>query len=77
MNTIGGLVFLLATVFGGYTIAGGKFGIILHTLPYELMMIGGAAIGIFVMSNSTQDIKHTLGGFSKMDTSDNPGLPLI
>ena len=51
MNIIGGLVFLLVTVFGGYTMAGGKFGIILHSLPYEMMMIGGAAIGTFVMSN--------------------------
>ena len=29
MTTIGGLVFLLACVFGGYIIAGGKFDIIL------------------------------------------------
>ena len=66
MNLIGGLVFLLVTVFGGYTMAGGKFGIILHSLPYEMMMIGGAAIGTFVMSNSMYGIKHTLGGFSKI-----------
>ncbi|WP_376098151.1 flagellar motor stator protein MotA [Roseomonas sp. CCTCC AB2023176] len=66
MTTIGGFVFLLVTVFGGYTIAGGKFGIILHSLPYEAMMIGGAAIGAFVMSNSMHDVKHTLAGFGKI-----------
>lgn len=66
MTTIGGLVFLLGMVFGGYVIAGGKFGIILHSLPYEMMMIGGAAIGAFVMSNSMHDIKHVLGGFGKI-----------
>ncbi|WP_426955277.1 flagellar motor stator protein MotA [Muricoccus radiodurans] len=66
MTTIIGFVFLLATVFGGYTIAGGKFGIILHSLPYEALMIGGAAIGAFVMSNSMHDVKHTLGGFGKV-----------
>jgi len=66
MTTIAGLIFLLVTVFGGYTVAGGKFDIILHSLPYEMLMIGGAAIGTFVMSNSVHDIKHTLGGFGKI-----------
>jgi chemotaxis protein MotA len=66
MTTIGGLVFLLAMVFGGYIISGGKFGIIMKSLPYEMMMIGGAAIGAFVMANSVAGIKHTLGGFGKI-----------
>jgi chemotaxis protein MotA len=66
MTTIGGLVFLFGMVFGGYIISGGKFGIILHSLPYEMMMIGGAAVGAFVMSNSMHDIKHVLGGFGRI-----------
>ncbi|WP_149537744.1 flagellar motor stator protein MotA [Siccirubricoccus phaeus] len=66
MTTIGGLVFLLACVFGGYVIAGGKFDVILHSLPHEMITIGGAAIGAFVMSNSPHDIKHVLGGFGKI-----------
>jgi len=66
MTTIGGLVFLLVCVFGGYIIAGGKFDIILHSLPHEMLTIGGAAIGAFVMANSVHDIKHTLGGFGKV-----------
>ena len=66
MTTIGGFVFLLGMVFGGYLIAGGKFDIILHSLPYEMMMIGGAAVGSFLMSNSVHDIKHVLGGFGKI-----------
>ncbi len=66
MTTIGGLVFLLACVFGGYVMAGGKFDIILHSLPHEMVTIGGAAIGAFVMSNSLHDIKHALSGFGKI-----------
>ncbi len=31
-----------------------------------MMMIGGAAIGAFVMANSMHDVKHTLGGFGKI-----------
>lgn len=66
MTTIGGFIFLLVTVFGGYMIAGGKFGIIMKSLPYEMLMIGGAAIGTFIMANSVHDIKHTLAGFGKI-----------
>ncbi|TCH96679.1 flagellar motor stator protein MotA [Roseococcus sp. SYP-B2431] len=66
MITIAGFLFMLVMVFGGYTIAGGKFGIILHSLPYEMMMIGGAAIGAFLMANSMQEVKHTLAGFGKI-----------
>jgi chemotaxis protein MotA len=66
MTAIAGFVFLLVMVFGGYLIAGGKFGIILAALPFEMMMIGGAAIGAFIMANSMHDVKHTLGGFGKI-----------
>ena len=66
MTTVGGLVFLLVCVFGGYVIAGGKFGIIMHSLPHEMITIGGAAIGAFVMANSVHDIKHVLGGLGKV-----------
>jgi len=66
MTAIAGFAFLLVMVFGGYLIAGGKFGIILAALPFEMMMIGGAAIGAFIMANSMHDVKHTLGGFGKI-----------
>ncbi len=66
MTTIGGLIFLFICVFGGYVMAGGKFDIILHSLPHEMVTIGGAAIGAFIMSNSVTDIKHVLGGFGKI-----------
>jgi chemotaxis protein MotA len=66
MTTIAGFAFLMVMVFGGYLLAGGKFGIILGALPFEMMMIGGAAIGAFVMANSMHDVKHTLGGVGKI-----------
>ncbi len=65
MNIIAGLVVLFVCVFGGYTIAGGKFGIIIAALPFEMLMIGGAAVGAFLMSNSFGAVKHTLHGFGK------------
>jgi chemotaxis protein MotA len=66
MTTILGFVIMMVTVFGGYMIAGGKFGIILKSLPYEMLMIGGAAVGAFLMANSMGGVKHTLAGFGKV-----------
>ncbi|MEM8569624.1 MAG: flagellar motor stator protein MotA [Pseudomonadota bacterium] len=66
MIGIVGIAIVFAMVFGGYIIAGGKIGIILHALPYELMMIMGAAMGAFVISNDTHGIKHTLKDISKV-----------
>ena len=66
MLTIGGLVFLLVCVFGSYTLAGGAMEPLIEAMPFELLTIGGAAIGTFVMGNSLHDVKHTLGGFKKI-----------
>jgi chemotaxis protein MotA len=66
MNTIGGLVFLLACVFGSYMASGGSMGPLVEAVPFEMLTIGGAGIGTFVMSNSINDIKHTMSGFGKM-----------
>ena len=66
MLTIGGLGFLLACVFGSYVLAGGSVEPLIEAMPFELLTIGGAAIGTFVMSNSMHDVKHTLAGFKKI-----------
>lgn len=57
-----GIVLTFAMVFGGYVLAGGKMGVITHSLPFEMMMIGGAAIGSFLLSNDGAVIKHTVPG---------------
>lgn len=59
MNAMLGLIITVVMVFGGYTLAGGKMGIITHSLPFEMMMIGGAAIGGFLAANDLSTIKHT------------------
>ncbi|MFV0474822.1 MAG: flagellar motor stator protein MotA [Pikeienuella sp.] len=66
MIGIVGIVFTFIMVFGGYIIAGGKMKIILASLPFELMMIGGAAVGAFLVSNSMPDIKATLRAVGKV-----------
>jgi chemotaxis protein MotA len=65
MLTIGGLVFVFACVFGSYIVSGGSMEPLVEALPFELWTIAGAAAGIFVMSNSIYDVKHTLGGLTK------------
>lgn len=68
MGAVLGIVITLAMVCGGYMLAGSKFGIILHSLPYEMMIIGGAAVGAFAVSNSFSVIKHTLSDLVKVFT---------
>lgn len=61
-----GILVIFVMVFGGYLAAGGKIGIILHALPFELMIIGGAAIGAFLISNDSTTIRHTLRDIGKV-----------
>lgn len=61
-----GIVIIFAMVFGGYVAAGGKMGIILKSLPFEMIMIGGAAVGAFILSNDMAAIKHTLKDVGKV-----------
>jgi chemotaxis protein MotA len=56
-----GIVVLLVMVFGGFMLAGGAMGPVLAALPFEFMMIGGAAVGATVIGNSMHEIK-LLGG---------------
>jgi chemotaxis protein MotA len=60
MTGAAGIVCVFVMVFGGYLLAGGKLGIIMKALPFELMMIGGAAVGAFLLSNALADIKKAL-----------------
>lgn len=61
MNAILGLIVTVLMVFGGYILAGGHMEIITHALPFEGMMIGGAAIGALLAANDFNTIKHTMG----------------
>ncbi len=46
-----GLLVVFVCVFGIYIESGGKIEIILHALPHELGMIGGAAVGAYMVAN--------------------------
>ncbi|HID67937.1 MAG TPA: flagellar motor stator protein MotA, partial [Roseibacterium sp.] len=65
MLGIVGIVVVFGMVFGGYKLAGGKFGIIIKALPFEMMMILGAALGAFLIANDKGGIKSTLNGLKR------------
>lgn len=61
LNGVGFLI-ILGCVFGSFVISGGKFEIIAHALPHEMMAIAGAAVGAFIVSNSMATVKKSGGG---------------
>ena len=65
MFQIIGIVMLFGMVFGSYALAGGKFEVIIHAAPHELMAIGGSAIAAFLISNSIGVVKSAMGGLGK------------
>lgn len=52
-----GLVIIFGCVFGIYIASGGKIDIILHALPHELGMIGGASLGATMVANKGKTMK--------------------
>jgi chemotaxis protein MotA len=66
MFAIIGLVVLLAMVFGGFAFTGGDLGPVLHALPHEMLIIGGAAVGALIIGNSAADLKALGGGLGKV-----------
>jgi chemotaxis protein MotA len=61
-----GIVILIVMVFGGFAITGGALGPVMHALPHEMLIIGGAAVGALVTGNSLHGLKAIGGGFAKV-----------
>ncbi|EAR51767.1 chemotaxis MotA protein [Oceanicola granulosus HTCC2516] len=68
MNLFLGIALVFGLVFGGFILSGGKLDIVLYALPYEGMMIGGAALGAFVIANSFGVLKGSAIGMMKVIT---------
>lgn len=58
MLVIIGYVVVMLSVFGGFALAGGHLAALLQ--PLELLMIGGAAVGAFLVGNNGKAMKATL-----------------
>lgn len=57
MGMFVGLLVVILSVFGGFAISGGHLLALFQ--PVELLMIGGAAVGAFIVSNDMRNIKIT------------------
>ncbi|WP_045762037.1 flagellar motor stator protein MotA [Xanthomonas albilineans] len=60
MLIIVGLIVVLVSVAGGYVLSHGKLGALWQ--PYELMIIGGSALGAFLVSTPGKIVKETISG---------------
>src|SRR5438445_13306837 len=58
MLVVVGYLIVIASVFGGFALAGGHLAALFQ--PVELLMIGGAAAGAFFVGNNGKTIKATL-----------------
>jgi chemotaxis protein MotA len=58
MLVIVGYLVVFGSVFGGFALAGGHLGSMVQ--PVELLMIGGSALGAFVVGTSMKNLKATL-----------------
>ncbi len=57
MLVIVGCLIVIGSVFGGFVLAGGH--LVALYQPVELLMIGGAAVGAFVLGNTSKALKAT------------------
>ncbi|MDQ0252138.1 chemotaxis protein MotA [Sphingomonas kyeonggiensis] len=60
-----GFIIILVCVFGSFMMSGGKFEIISHALPHEMMAIAGASIGAFIVANSMSTVKKAGAGIMR------------
>ncbi|AEK60812.1 flagellar motor stator protein MotA [Collimonas fungivorans] len=59
-----GYIVVIASVFGGYAMMGGHLGVLFQ--PVELLMIGGAGVGAFVVGNDGKAIMATVRELPKL-----------
>lgn len=61
MLVIVGYIVVFVTVFGGFALSGGHLASLFQ--PTELLIIGGAGVGAFIVGNNGKAIKATLKSF--------------
>ena len=64
MNLVVGIVIVFASVLGGFVLSHGQ--VLALWQPYELLIIGGAATGAFVIANPARTIKAAIGGVPQL-----------
>lgn len=66
MIGIFGIILIFVMVFGGFLLSGGKLVTVLAALPFEMMIISGAAAGAFIIGNSGATIRDVARGIIRI-----------
>ncbi len=66
MFPIIGIIVLIVMVFGGFALTGGNLGPVMHALPHEMLIIGGAGMGALIIGNSGKELKALGGGLARV-----------
>ena len=66
MYVVIGIAILIVMVFGGFALTGGALEPVLHAIPHEMLIIGGAAAGALVAGNSLHGLKSLGGSVAKI-----------
>jgi len=61
-----GLIGVFGAIIAGYLLGGGKFGVILHALGPELLIILGSGLMTMLLSNEFATVTKLMGKFSKV-----------
>jgi chemotaxis protein MotA len=76
-----GVLVVFITVFGGYVLAGGKLLAVIEPLMHEVIIIGGAALGAFIIANPMgilkMAVKLALKSFTAKPPSKNDYVELL
>ena len=66
MMAIVGVIVLCVMVFGGFALTGGALGPVFEALPHELIIIGGAAAAMLIISNDMKSLKKLGAGIGRI-----------
>ncbi len=67
-----GILVVFGLVFGGFIVAGGHMAVIFKAAPIEMMIIGGAALGAYIIANPMKTIKMGIKLSIKAMTAKGP-----
>jgi chemotaxis protein MotA len=71
MTVLVGLIVTMASLLGGYVAMGGKVAVLVQ--PWEFVIIGGSALGTFIVANPMATIKDSGKAIMEAITSKAPG----
>ena len=66
MFVILGYLITFGCIFGVFIVHGGNIKVVLEALPFEMITIGGAAAGAFIINNQPKVLKATMGALPQL-----------